>query len=155
MHPRPVPSMLEILPSLEKIFDSALWATTQNDILIRISWQNQSWIWNSFMLWIRGLGRFDLWKNQRSKISLDFPFKVSLLWDDFPPLFLYNFFKKFNRSEDFSFHLGFISSARLRLQYWILEHRLWIGYRFLLFILVYNYLAAATILFVCFWPYLY
>jgi hypothetical protein len=34
MHfPRPIPSMLEILPSLEKI-DSALWATMQNDILI-------------------------------------------------------------------------------------------------------------------------
>jgi hypothetical protein len=34
MHfPRSIPSMLEILPSLEKI-ESSLWATTQNDILI-------------------------------------------------------------------------------------------------------------------------
>jgi hypothetical protein len=31
-----IPSMLEILPSLEKI-DSALWGTVQNDIQIKIS----------------------------------------------------------------------------------------------------------------------
>jgi hypothetical protein len=37
---RPIPSMLEILSSLEKI-DSALWATMQNDNLIRISRRNQ------------------------------------------------------------------------------------------------------------------
>jgi hypothetical protein len=29
-YPRPIPSMLEILPSLDKI-DSALWATLQNE----------------------------------------------------------------------------------------------------------------------------
>jgi hypothetical protein len=40
--------MLEILPSLEKKIDSALWATTQNDILIQISRQNQSGIRNGF-----------------------------------------------------------------------------------------------------------
>jgi hypothetical protein len=41
-YPRPIPSILEILPSLEKKIDSALWATTQNDILIRISRRNLS-----------------------------------------------------------------------------------------------------------------
>jgi hypothetical protein len=33
-YPRPIPSMLESLPSLEQKMYSALWATTQNDILI-------------------------------------------------------------------------------------------------------------------------
>jgi hypothetical protein len=39
-YPGPITSMLEILPSLEKKIDSALWPTTQNDILIQISWRN-------------------------------------------------------------------------------------------------------------------
>jgi hypothetical protein len=37
---RPITSMLEILPSLEKKIDSVLWPTTQNDILIQISRRN-------------------------------------------------------------------------------------------------------------------
>jgi hypothetical protein len=39
-YPRPITSMLEILPNLEKKIYSALWATTQNDILIQISRRN-------------------------------------------------------------------------------------------------------------------
>jgi hypothetical protein len=33
-YPRPIPSMLETLHSLEKKIDSALWPSTQNNILI-------------------------------------------------------------------------------------------------------------------------